>query len=227
MEKNREEIRRSIIEEFRANEKRLDAVLSEIRRDPIRQKFNERVILDWNDGVESLLGHGVSFKEVLGRKVLVTDFQSNCIFCNFPKLTVPKSRLTDCIFSHCGEITVEDGTVSNCLFSEVENICFDDVKVYDSLFENLSCDSGDSVIFLADSSVLNCLFSDVRLRNGSLLMDGVGDCSVEKCDFRNLSKSDNDGDIFSCSKVVGNLLKRNQTYDMVDRKSCRGLDDLN
>ena len=180
-------------------------------------------IIDWNDGKESIQQNGIRLSTIFDREEWFLENQEPCIIRNFPELTVEEAHLSNCVFENCGTIKIEDGTVSKCVFSNTQTIYFNNTNVYDSKFENLSCNNGDFIISLEDAKITNCTFNNIKLENDVYLADGVGDCLVKKCIFKNVFTTRSDKELFFCQDFEGKVFRRLKTYDMVDRESCIGL----
>ena len=219
-----------IIREQEAAMKKWDeaerAIMEILEDNPLCQEAKKTVFIDWNEGLEAILKKGVSVTSVFGREEWTLDIQDHCFVRNFPSLTVKNAHLTDCIFVNCGQITLEEGTAVRCVFADVKTIFLDNTKVFDSNFRDLHCEEGGLIISMEDSILSGCRFFDIRLENDNYLADGVGDCLVEKCDFKRVCTDREDGELFTCEELTGKMIRKRRVYDMVDRDSCTGLDSI-
>jgi len=220
MEKTREQLKEEILREFRENEERKQEALQKLD-----SEVSGRTIIDWNDGREKLLANGVSVQKTFGEEEWVLERQEKCLVRNFPRIVVKNAHLIDCMFENCDTVKLEEGTAVRCVFSKDRTIWLDDMKVYDCEFRDLHTSEKGSIIDMEDSTVSGCHFCDIRVEDDNYLIDGIGDCTVEKCDFERVRSRRGDGALFFCQEFVGKLFRRLREYDMVDRDSCSGLDD--
>ncbi len=183
----------------------------------------EYKLIDWCSGRENLLSCGMSVSAVNGTEEWSLDLQERCIIRGFPLLKVRNKNLKDCIFSHCVHVSLEDCSAEHCEFSRVDTVFLDNTQVLDSAFRHIRCSQGGFAISMEDSTLSDCVFSDITLENGCYLADGVGECLVENCCFEQVSTDREDGELFVCEETTGKLLRRKRRYDMVDRDSCTGL----
>ena len=223
---NRAELRREILREHNEIMKRLAAEQQELDNDPRWQELQKWVVIDWKEGEEALLQMGATVRDILDKREWSLEVQDHCFIRNFPSLTVKMAHLTDCIFENCGTITIEEGTAVLCTFQKIDTLFLDNVKVYDSVFEELHCDHGGMVISLEDSTISGCHFKDIHLENENYLGDGAGDCLIEKCSFENIHTDREDGELFICEEATGRVFRRLREVNMVDHKSCIGLDSV-
>ena len=224
--KNKDALRKELIRDILDAKRKREAAQRELANDPVWQEMQKWVTIDWNDGRETLLKNGVTVSNILGVEEWTLDVQDHCFVQNFPSLKVKDAHLTDCIFVNCGQIKLEDGTAVRCVFAETDTIFLDAVTVTDSVFRDLSCDHGGFIVSLEDSVISGCRFADITLYNDNYLADGAGDCLIEKCRFKAICTDREDKELFTCSETTGTIIRRKEAYDMVDRDSCEGLDEV-
>ena len=94
-------------------------------------------------------------------------------------------------------------------------------------FQKLRYDTEDEgVVVIEDCKVTHCSFDDVELRNGSYLIDGIGDACVEYCQFSNCRTDQVDGEICRGKIETGKWRKRWIEVDILRDDTCTGLDTI-
>ena len=212
-------LRDKIIKELKNQEQKGDVPMN-------NQKMQNWTIIDWKDGEEEILKHGVSVYHIFSTKEWILDLQDHCIIRNFPSIKVKNAHLHDCIFENCNQVILEEGTATQCVFISIKTLWLDNIKVYDSDFRDLYCNEGNNIISLKNSRISGCRFHNIHLENDVHLGNGVGDCIIEKCIFENTSTTREDRELFTCEKTIGKFIRRKQKYNMVNRASCSGLEHI-
>lgn len=136
-----------------------------------------------------------TFDNISGR--IDVDTISGCSFTGCA--SIESVDMTDSTFTDCKSITVNSGCCKNCDFIHVEDVSALSSDVDSCRFQNIENDKEDEgIIFLDDSKMVNCTFDGANLRNSSYLIRGVGDVSVEDCQFVNCYTDREDKKICHC-----------------------------
>ena len=150
----------------------------------------------------------------------------NHIFKDYPEITITAAQaVTGSTFENCGQITIEDQTITECKFINIDTLYVTNADVENCEFHKISCDQ-HTVICIEDGNISHCLFKDIELRNEAWLGDAVGDVLVDYCRFENISTDREDGELFHCEEERGFLFKRTKCFDVVDDRTCTGLEDI-
>ena len=121
-----------------------------------------------------------TFENITGR--IEADTISGCSFTGCT--TIESVDITDSTFTDCKSITANSGWFRNCDFIHIGDVSALSADVNNCRFQNIENDTeGEGVVFLEDSKIANCSFNGVDLRNNSYLIRGIGDSSVEDCQF--------------------------------------------
>lgn len=121
-----------------------------------------------------------TFENIAGK--IEADTISGCCFTGCT--AIESIDITDSTFTDCKSITANSGWFRNCDFIHVGDISALSADVNNCRFQNIENDTeGEGVVFLEDSKIANCSFNGADLRNNSYLIRGVGDSSVEDCQF--------------------------------------------
>ena len=166
-----------------------------------------------------------TFKNITGKieAIEITD-------CSFTGCANIESEIiSGSTFTDCGSISVnsETGYIRNCDFVHVQFVYSAFADITDCRFQKLENSSKDEgMINVEDSTVAHCSFDDVELRNGSYLIEGVGNASIEFCKFTNC-RTDRENMAICCGKVLtGKIQKRWIEVDILDENSCTGQDEV-
>ena len=224
MEKTREQIRDELIREFRENEAKFQAAMRALEEDPHWKELQDRTVIDWKDGREKILNNGMSVQKTFSEEEWVLERQEHCLVRNFPKVIVKDASLNDCIFENCDTVELMDGTATKCVFAGGGAVWMNSVKMSDCNFQGMHGRTGSSIVDMDDSSISGCSFSDIQIVDDNYLIDGIGDCTVEKCSFERVRSEREDGELFFCQEFVGKLVRRLRECAMVDWSSCTGLE---
>ena len=179
-------------------------------------------LIDFNRGEENLLISGITPIEHLGRKTWNLEATSCCHIQNFPEIQVTGKELNNCTFESCGQVTFVDCVLTDVVFTNIDLIILDNSSAYKSTFKSIECSESEMLISMEDSTLSGCTFKDITLTNSAYLADGVGDCMIEACIFKNVITDRVDGKFFICREMAGHIVKRMKEYDMVDYESCVG-----
>ncbi len=166
-----------------------------------------------------------TFKSITGK--IETAMITNCTFTDCAN--IESEKISGSTFTDCGHIAVdaENGYIRNCDFTRVKAV-FATLSDIDSCkFRKLKGDvEDDGIILLEDCKITHCSFDDVELRNGSYLIDGVGDACVEYCQFANCRTDQNDGEICRGKIETGKRGKRWIEVDILRDDTCTGLNTI-
>jgi hypothetical protein len=185
------------------------------------------MIFDWKNDKEVALANGI-YKEKIYSVTRITMKATDGVvayhtFRNFEKLEFEDgTKIVDCVFEDCGDITFDECAIEGCTFKRVETVFLTRSSVNNCSFSELVCDN-DLILSVEDTTIAQCRFDDVELRNNSYLCDGVGTSWVEQCNFSHIRSSRDDKEIIHCEETVGKIFKRKKEFCIVDKDSCTGL----
>ena len=221
MEKTREDIRNDLIREAKEAHSKMEEAKRQLQENPLWNDPRDLVVIDWKEGRENLLARGVaSVIDCWGTEEWTLEVQRHCLILNFPSLEIKNAHLNDCYFQNCGRLTISDGTAAQCVFSNFEVLFIDNCKIYESLFQDVEKGEKDLLISMENSTLSDCHFSNIHMLDDCYLCDGVGDCTIEKCTFHDVTTQREDEELFVCEDFKGKVFRRRYTYDMVDWRSC-------
>jgi len=117
----------------------------------------------------------------VSRKIYICEV-SECSFTGCADIEC--AQISSTTFKDCEGISATDGHIENCNFSRVKHVMAVRANIDNCKFQQLESDAEDEgIIFVEDSKVTQCTFDNVDLRNNSYLIEGVGDSSIEDCQF--------------------------------------------
>ena len=117
---------------------------------------------------------------------------------------------------------VYDGYIRNCKFTNPQSVMVYDGGIAGCQFSDVRCDC-ESVIYLENSEIYDCSFNNICLSNGSYLLEGMDDMSVQHCCFSNCSTDRDDLEIIHREITSGRLFKKRKPCP-VSTDTCKGLD---
>lgn len=148
--------------------------------------------------------------------------------CSFTGcLYIDGSEIRDSTFTDCKDIIANSGYIRNCNFIHVNSVQALAADVDSCHFRRIENDSEyGGCIYIEDCKITHCSFDDVELRNGSYLIEGVGDTCVEYCQFTNCRTTRDDLEICHSEIETGKLRKRKVEVDILRDDTCTGLDQI-
>jgi len=164
-----------------------------------------------------------TFKNITGK--IEVDTISGCSFTGCAYVT--GTKISTSSFTDCGSVSAGSGYFRNCEFVHVKAVFATSSDIDNCKFQKVREDTeDDGAILIEDCKITHCSFDDVELRNGSYLIEGVGDACVEYCQFTNC-RTDRENLGLCHGKVEsGKLRKKWVEVDILDRETCIGYDDV-
>ena len=144
-------------------------------------------------------------------------------FCNFPRITAICYDFKNCVFEDCNQISLTVGQIESCRFHRVEMLRLENSNLQNCELRHLWADR-NCVIRLEDGSISGCAFKDIRLENNAYLCDAVGDVWIGNCKFSYVRTDRKDKKLVRCVVPVGRIFKRKKHINVLDEKSCTGLE---
>lgn len=185
------------------------------------------MLYDWNNKVEAL-NNGITEDQLFGTPRIRFHAENGSVknhtFRNFPRLEFEEDMLiTDCIFENCGSIIFDECRVDSCAFSHLDTIFLTNSVVSNCKFTDLSCDN-DTLISLEASKIHHCAFDKIYLTNEAFLCDGVGDCWIDHCSFTNIQTDRQDHELVNCEEITGKIFKKKKKkFCIIDEDTCTGI----
>ena len=133
--------------------------------------------------------------------------------------------ITESIFINCTTIELEDVKAIGCTFSDFETLYITWTDLHNCTISDVVCHN-DCAIVMEDGEISNCTFTNIKLRNGSYLIEGYGNPWVETSVFEDISTAKPDKELFHLEETKGIIFKRKKEYCFTDEDSCLGLDQV-
>ena len=184
------------------------------------------MIYDWKSNKTEALENGMSAHDLGGYMLVTMKSTNGCVkghtFRNFHHLNFEEgTELVNCVFEDCINLSFDECKIKNCVFCRVESVELMDCEAIESRFEELLSDNGE-ILILTDSTLSDCAFVDVELRDESYLCEGYGSAWVERCSFKNIRTDRPDRELFRCVETRGKIFKRTKEFSIIDEDSCTG-----
>ena len=187
------------------------------------------MVLDWKNEKNFALANGIREVEIFSKtEVHYTSENGLCesvIFRNFPQLYADEIRFKDCVFENCGDIHLFEGLFIGCKFRDIGTVFVTRSDITDSKFCDIKCD-WDCFISAEDCRISHCSFENIELLEDAYICSGIGDVSADHCTFKNCSTDREDRELFYAEETVGKVFKKTKTYEMLDRRTCSGLNGI-
>lgn len=165
---------------------------------------------------ESILEGGMIF-----RNCSISNVNATINNCVFEGCKIDCAGLTNCTLVDC-TVFAYDAGITNCKIENPDTISVTRCAMTGCSLSNVSCNI-EGVVFLEDSKIIDCTFTDVDLHNDSYLIMGIDDCSVSNCQFKHCYTERDDLQIIYCETTIGKLFKRRKEHNIV-APNCEGLD---
>lgn len=164
-----------------------------------------------------------AFKNITGKIEVDTILGCSFAGCAY----IAGTGIRDSTFTDCKDIIANGVCIRNCNFTHVNSVQALVADVDSCHFRKIENDSEDEgCIYIDDCKITHCSFDDVELRNGSYLIEGVGDACVEYCQFINCRTDRDDLEICHSEIETGKLRKRKIEVDILRDDTCTGLEQI-
>jgi len=174
-------------------------------------------------GFSKAILNNCTFKNIKSK--IEVDTISGCSFTGCAYIS--GTEISGASFADCGNVSADSGYFRNCEFIHVKAVFATSSDIDNCKFQRVREDTeDDGAILIEDCKITHCSFDDVELRNGSYLIEGVGDACVEYCQFTNCRTDREDLEICHSEIETGKLRKRKIEVDILRDDTCMGLDQI-
>ncbi len=146
----------------------------------------------------------------LENKIISHKFFFDCVFknCNFSYANFQSSLFEDCFFLNC------NFSLTKMLKAQIRGVVFDSCKIIGVDFTK--CDTLIMEFSIEESTIKNCIFSDLCLRKTKLYKSDLIECDFVNTDLSetNLFESNFSGSLFHNTNLMGANLINCANYNI-------------